>query len=83
VDVKSEVKIEESRSSVERDSLMASSDMGGRCMGGRCMGGRCMGGRCMGGGVWVRMYGWRVEGRKIFSPLANQIAYLDHDKVRA
>jgi len=78
VDVKSEVKIEESRSSVERDSLMASSDMGGRCMGGRCMGGRCMG-----GGVWVRMYGWRVEGRKIFSPLANQIAYLDHDKVRA
>ena len=76
--MKSEVKIEESRSSVERDSLMASSDMGGRCMGGRCMGGRCMG-----GGVWVRMYGWRVEGRKIFSPLANQIAYLDHDKVRA
>ena len=80
--MKSEVKIEESRSSVERDSLMASSDMSGRCMGGRCMGGRCMG-----GGVWVRMYGWRVEGRcgrwKIFSPLANQIAYLDHDKVRA
>jgi len=77
VDVKSEVKIEELRSSVERDSLMASSDMGGRCMGGRCMG----------RGVWVRMYGWRVEGRcgrwKFFSPLANQIAYLDHDKVRA
>ena len=36
--MKSEVKIEELRSSVERDSLMASSDMGGRCMGGRCMG---------------------------------------------
>ena len=52
VDVKSEVKIEGSKSSVKRDSVMASSGrrMSGRCMGGRCMGGGCMGERCMDGG---------------------------------